>query len=147
MIYFRCPRFLLAFCSFCFCCVLLSVNLSQDSGWSLSFSFVDLEMSQHKRNIINICLLSNGTPGTSRGALSTFTMPNLAQVANEHFPENRGTCMVCDLDDAVEVVWDQQRYKRTIELDPSSNIAVILRYIHFGSAEFLTRTRIQPYAL
>jgi hypothetical protein len=47
-----------------------------------------------------------------------------SQVAKDNFSRKRGT-WYSTYDDAVELYWDQRRYKRTILLNEASNIALI----------------------
>jgi hypothetical protein len=53
-----------------------------------------------------------------------YSPQHAAQVANDNFPNPRGTCCITYAD-AVELYWDQRTEKRTIKLDPSSNVAIL----------------------
>ena len=47
-----------------------------------------------------------------------------SQVANDHKPQPHGT-WCATYDDSMELWWDQQRYKRTVKLNPKTNVGIM----------------------
>jgi hypothetical protein len=66
----------------------------------------------------------SGTYYNAESPYRLFSPQHHAQLANDHFPRARGT-WCGTYDDAIELHWEQRRYKRTIKLNQATNIALV----------------------
>jgi hypothetical protein len=70
------------------------------------------------------CVHEQYIPNTHYNKESPFCLyspQHVAQIANDHYPNRNGTCSVTYAD-TLELQWDQLSQKRTIKVDPLSNI-------------------------
>jgi hypothetical protein len=65
-----------------------------------------------------------GTYYNAASPYRLFSPQHRAQIVDDNYPKRRGT-WCGTYDDAVELWWDQRKYKGTIELNPTTNIALV----------------------
>ena len=76
-----------------------------------------------------------------QAAYCLYSPQHVAQVANDNFPFPIGT-YCATYADSVELYWDQRTEKRTVRLDPATNIAIMRSAPAFGRFHtFLRRYR------